>query len=963
MINAMAKNKKFVMKRYLPLFLFLPIAISLFANTWAQGLPEIVINDADATTTIDLFAPPVDFFDASEASFRLPNEVAVCRADERLTINLVAPADDFFDAGEAPFRLPNQAAICRADEEAVIDLIAPLDDFFDASEANFRLPNEAAVCRADERLTIDLVRPPAEFFDPAPDVSDKFVYVALGDSYQSGEGAGNSIESAEEYLAEAYEEGTYTDILVAGDNSCHRALQNYAKINKNKLHPELSDKDIVLIDLTCSGAKIENGQRPPIVGEMASGQIAPNSQLQQALNKLNDAGLTSADVDLVTVGMGGNDAKFAEIIQACLLPNILRKALQEYLNPPGEIKTLVNMFASCKNIDDNLFGSSAAINALYDKEVWAQNKILQIFTNARVIQANYPDILPKKTKSLSYCGGLRKEDISYARGKVNAINGKINQAKLAVAQSNSRLELANLQSSLGDNALCPANATSALANGVKEANLNAEIRRLLNLDGNGDSQFCGLIDDLLAKYNSWKQCWSIHLNVFDNGADCDTGEAKEQLYYYWQNIEQYLKDKLNNKLLPNLIEPEQVSGESSEMRYDRSKGLFHPNANGHEVIACNVLAVHNKTGAEDCLPSAGQAVMDVVNGILINNVPIGILPGQMMSLYLGGFSPGAIVPITILSEPKKIGEATADANGIIDTEIVLPEMSSGAHTIILESQNDAGSGIAKQFRVNYPGLPRAGESYGIYFDNVAASEGEKIDIVYGGADFGSLISDEDGGVFVELPVFEGQESFQVMAKNQATGEISQTTTEVEKSRQSLRSFAVKTAFVKWQKTENKNQEFAIAGQLELPQNFSKDNLKEDMKLKLIFPGGKTADANLRFKESNIFWKYEKLTEAQNLKINRAVVYWSPEKKFCGNSKICAAALKNKNWFYLQGELENLGLEIDKTGEMEIEIVLPATAADFVGGQKLPMKKIGNQRIYNSAWPWNFWPQNLESFYK
>jgi len=80
-------------------------------------------------------------------------------------------------------------------------------------------------------------------------------------------------------------------------------------------------------------------------------------------------------------------------------------------------------------------------------------------------------------------------------------------------------------------------------------------------------------------------------------------------------------------------------------------------------------------------------------------------------------------------------------------------------------------------------------------------------------------------------------------------------------------------------------------------------------------------------------------------------------------KICAAALKNKNWFYLQGELENLGLEIDKTGEVEIEIVLPATTADLVGGQKLPMKKIGNQRFYNSAWPWNFWPQNLESFYK
>ncbi len=847
------------------------------------------------------------------------------------------------------------------DESVTLDLIAPLDEMLDASDAELCLPNEAAVCRADETLAIDLQVPPDDFFDPEPNFVDRFVYVALGDSYQSGEGAGNSISNSNNYLTEAYEAGTYTDILVAGDNSCHRALKNYAKINKNKFHPELSDDNIILIDLTCSGAKIENGQRPPVVGEMAANQIASNSQAQQALNKLNEVGLTSADVDLVTVGMGGNDAKFTEIIQACLLPNILRKALQEYPNPPGEIKTLVDMFASCKNIDDNLFGSSAAINALYDKEVWAQTKILETFANARIIQANYPDILPQNTKSLSYCGGLRKEDISYARGKVKAINEKINQAKLAVAQSNPRLELADLQNSLGVNALCPASDDDVLTNGIKEANLNAETRRLLNLDGNGDTQSRQLIDDLLMAYNSWKQCLGVHLNVFDGGADCDVNVALNQVKNLATSLLNYLSNTDQMRIiLASLVDH---SNEDLDIRYDRSKGLFHPSAKGHKVIACNILATHEKTGAEDCLPSAGQAVMDAVNGVLINNVPVSISPGQIMSLYLGGFAPGAIVPIVILSEPKKIGEATANENGIIDTEIILPEMNPGVHAIVLESQNDAGAGIAKQFRVNYPGLPRAGESYGVYFDNVAVGEGEKIDIVYGGADFGNLNSDEDGGVFVELPIFEGQESFQVMAKNQITGETSQTSTEVEKSRQLLWSFAIKTTFVKWQKGKNKNQEFAIAGQFELPQNFSKDNLEESVELKLIFPDGQTAGANLRFKESNILWKHESLDEPQNLKITRAIIHWSPEKKFCGKSKICVAALKNKNWFYLQGELENLGLEIDETGEMEIEIVLPAKTADLVGGQKLLMKKNGNQRFYNSAWPWNFWPQDLESFHK
>jgi hypothetical protein len=916
------------MKRYLPMFLLLLIAFSLFAYSWAQELPEIIIEDADATTTIDLVSPPADFF----------------------TID------------NPPFLLPDEAAICHADAREVIDLATPPEDFFDASEADLRLSDEVAICRADKRLTIDLVAPPEEFFDPAPEATDKFVYVALGDSYQSGEGAGNSIQDSTQYLNEAYEQGTYTDTLVPGNDSCHRALQNYAKINKNKFHPELNDEDVVLIDLTCSGAKIETGPRPPVVGDVASNQIAPNSQLQQALNKLGEAGLTPADVDLVTVGMGGNDAGFAEIIQACLLPNILRRVLEEYPNPPGEIKILVNMFASCKNIDSTFFNSDEAINALYGKEVWAQNKILETFVNARVIQANYPDILPQKGKSDRYCGGLREKDINYARKKVEAINDKISQAQIAVAKNNPRLELADLQNSLGDNALCPKNDADALANGINEANLNAEVRRLLNLDGNGDAQSRALIDDLAAAYNSWKQCLGVHFNVFDGGADCNVSVANNQVRNSTISLLNYLNNPNQMRtILANLVG--YLNEENLEIRYDRSKGLFHPNANGHEIIACNILAAHNKAGAENCLPPVSQAVMDAVNGVSINNVPINIVPAQTISLYLGGFAPGSIVPITILSLPKSLGSAVADENGIIDTQIVLPEMSPGVHEIVLESQNAAGVGIGKRFWVEYPGKPRAGESYGIYLKNIATGEGEEINIVYGDVDFANLTSDDDGGVFVELPVFEGQELFEVTAKNQTTGQILQTKTEIEKTRQPLKSFAVKTAFVKWQKSKNKNQEFIVAGQFELPQDQSKTGLEEKIKLKLTFPGGKTAAADLDFKENNIFWKYNSLAENQNLKISRTIVYWSPEKKFCGNSKICATALKNKNWFYLQGELENLSLEIGKTGEMEIEILLPAKTVDLVGGQKLPMKKIGNQRVYHSFGFWNFWPQNLESFYK
>ena len=188
---------------------FLFIAAFLFANTLAQELPEVVIDDADATTTIDLSAPPTDFFDAGDAGFRLTNEAAICRADERSTIDLAAPAEDFFNA----------------------------------SEADFRLTNEAAICRADQRVTIDLIAPPEEFFDPAPEFTDKFVYVALGDSYQSGEGAGNSIADTAGYL-QAYENGSnYAQSNGQQDNTYTYDVQYFDKI---AFHFKLNESKIKL---------------------------------------------------------------------------------------------------------------------------------------------------------------------------------------------------------------------------------------------------------------------------------------------------------------------------------------------------------------------------------------------------------------------------------------------------------------------------------------------------------------------------------------------------------------------------------------------------------------------------------------------------------------------------------------------------------------------------------------------
>jgi len=760
------------MKRYFSLFIFLPVALSLFAYSRAQELPEIVINDADATTTIDLVPPPADFFAVDNP----------------------------------PFLLPDEAAICHADDEAVIALISPPEEFFDAGDGDFRLPGEAAICHADQTAVIDLVVPPAEFFDPAPEVTDKFVYVALGDSYQSGEGAGNSVVNTDDYL-NAYENGKNYPWLVNGQpvgtqtntyvkeidderivgrgNSCHRALLNYAKINKNKLEPGIPDENIVLIDLTCSGAKIENGDQPPVVGDMASNQIASNSQVRQALDQLNQIGLTAADVNLVTIGMGGNDAKFADLVYACVLPGILRRALQEYPNPPAEINFLADQFATCENFDRFNVKSGDAISQLYSKEVWAQNKLLETFGNARVLQLNYPNILPEKEKSPVWCSGIRKEDINYARKKIKEINKKIADAFNANAANNPRLEFVNVENSLGDNALCPGDESNALANSINQNNFNAEIRRLLNLDGNGDSQSRALIDGLVSAYDDWKKCSVIHLIYINTPVpgrlllhDCDVDAKWGAVIGKFNELAGYFKKATNREIFPNLIAPE-GSGENAEIRFDRSKGLFHPNAKGHDIAACNVLSAYNKTSAASCLPAPAPLFVCSANGVQAGNIPFSVMPDSQIHIVAGGLGYGK--PVTILhhSTQSELAVVVADNNGNIDITITLPPASPGVHTIELRGNTSSGAAISQEIRVSYPGKPDGNDSYAVYLTGFGPNisddgEIEKVNIDYADQTFGPYIPDEDGGILVEVPLLGQTGLVEITAKSQMTGKVVET---------------------------------------------------------------------------------------------------------------------------------------------------------------------------------------------
>lgn len=609
--------------------------------------------------------------------------------------------------------------------------------------------------------------------------SGRFVYLALGDSYQSGEGAGFDIRPSADYRASAYENGsnysqqvgpqddTYTSGVSASGDACHRALLNYAKINRDKLKPEA---DVVLIDRTCSGAKIEPGGKPPVVGAVGGG-IDHTSQVQQALDRLQGAGLSAGDVDLVTVGMGGNDAKFGDIVAACVGPSLLSAMLHRYPNGPSEVDFVVD-HASCSLIDQFGVHSDSAIAALAAKETFAQQQILATFPKARVLQLDYPNILPV-SKSPTYCGGLRGSDVSYTRTRVKKIDDAVRASVQQTANGDSRIELVENEPTFGANALCPGQVASRLANGISQANVDAEVTRLLNLNGNGDATARSKVDALVAAYRSFRSCLANQLNPFSS---CSAPQKLKALEDRANDVFTYVGNQ-QETIFGNLVSAPGTSDDSVAYAFDRSRGLFHPNAAGVVVLACNVLNTYQAAPTNSCASTSAPST-DSVNGVPFGLAPILTQVRQVLQLVIGGFTPNLPVHLRLFSTPMDLGEVTADASGVVRTSVPIPPLNAGVHSLQLEGAGAGGVQVTKQVLLRVPGRP-SGE-YTTYLccfkpepsSIPADAPQEHITITVGGIQIATLIPDEDGGVLVHVPSIDqliNPSNLAIEAKSDLTG--------------------------------------------------------------------------------------------------------------------------------------------------------------------------------------------------
>jgi lysophospholipase L1-like esterase len=177
------------------------------------------------------------------------------------------------------------------------------------------------------------------------------VIVALGDSFMSGEGA----------------EQFYNGTNRRGENECRRAPTAYAALVVSEQSDAVPDD---LAFLACSGARAvhiyERAQYPgepiggPVTTDRAGNPSPGMSQLRHLewLRKDKDI-----DIRVVIVSIGGNDARFGEIGQACIGPGDCTEIGQRWLANLERVKSRIDQ--TYQQIRDAVGNTTQVIVAPY----------------------------------------------------------------------------------------------------------------------------------------------------------------------------------------------------------------------------------------------------------------------------------------------------------------------------------------------------------------------------------------------------------------------------------------------------------------------------------------------------------------------------------------------------------------------------------------------------------------------
>jgi lysophospholipase L1-like esterase len=211
---------------------------------------------------------------------------------------------------------------------------------------------------------VALVFAPAASANPAPAGQ---VYVALGDSYTAS---------------------PLTGPLAGPPPGCLRSTNNYPHLVAERTGARLTD-------VSCSGAQtrdlaapqtVQGGQNPPQYAALGAG------------------------TQLVTVGIGGNDIGFGEIVQSCVSPTPFGTPCRDRY---------------VQGIHDEL---AARIDAVGDRLDDVLDEVHRRAPTARVLLVGYPSILPAQGPGCFPVVPYTAGDVDYLRGVLTHLNEQIADA-------------------------------------------------------------------------------------------------------------------------------------------------------------------------------------------------------------------------------------------------------------------------------------------------------------------------------------------------------------------------------------------------------------------------------------------------------------------------------------------------------------------------------------------------------
>ncbi|HEX7483742.1 MAG TPA: SGNH/GDSL hydrolase family protein [Candidatus Saccharimonadales bacterium] len=224
-------------------------------------------------------------------------------------------------------------------------------------------------------INFDITYPAGYEGKAAPTKMPPAKYVAMGDSFSSGEGS------------PPFEFGTDTI-----NNTCHRSPQAYSRLLQNDSSLSLGTAAFV----ACSGAKVSN-------------------VLNGSWNEPAQINALSENTEIATITIGGNDMKFSDFAYACVYGSC-NSSSSEYLESWGIMTDVTR--------SDYLPSRLATLFSNMESRLWLN-------TDVKVYVVGYPHIITQASwadRGIGICSDFDQDEAIAAENIVSKLNDVIQTA-------------------------------------------------------------------------------------------------------------------------------------------------------------------------------------------------------------------------------------------------------------------------------------------------------------------------------------------------------------------------------------------------------------------------------------------------------------------------------------------------------------------------------------------------------